>query len=204
MLYEGMWEGGGILPPILYFGTRCMYVVSVTPWPTLPRGLKLWYPLNRGCVGPRTGLVALEKSKISFLYWKLNNNFWVVKLWPSISTDRAVSAAVLQWSCVHVEPVILGAPNGCGLLPRNLLFPEHNSILTFYSLDLGNTTCLNMVPAPENRINIKIDLCCNFSGFRVTELQLVLSETVIGSAYHFRDVYFSELFSFLRIFLFIF
>jgi hypothetical protein len=35
---------------------------------------------------------------------------------------------------------------------------------------------LNMVPAPENRINIKIVLCCNFSGFRVTKLQLVLIE----------------------------
>lgn len=65
---------------------------------------------------PRAGLAALEKGKISSLYWKLINIFWVVKLWPSLSTDRAVAAAVLQWSCVHVEPVVLGAPNGCGLL----------------------------------------------------------------------------------------
>jgi hypothetical protein len=91
-----------------------------------------FYPLEwnygthrtEGCVGPRSGLAALEKHKISSLYWRLNNNFWVVKLWPKLSTDQAVPAAVLQWSCVHVEPVILGAPKGCGLLLRNLLLPE--------------------------------------------------------------------------------
>lgn len=38
-------------------------------------------------MGPRAGLAALEKSKISSLYWKLNN-FWVVKFWPSLSMTK--------------------------------------------------------------------------------------------------------------------
>ena len=233
--FKCMWEDVGILPPILNFGTRWMYVVTVTPRPlyleewncgthwtegcvvtVTPRPLYLeewncgthWTegcvvtvtprPLyleewncgthwTEGCVGPRAGLAALEKGKISSLYWKLNDSSWVVKLRPSLSTDWAVSTAILQWSCVHVEPVVLGAPNGFGLLLRNLLLPEHNSILTFCSLDLGNTACLNMMPALENRISIKIVLCCNFSGFRVTELQLVLSEN-FQNIHHFHVV----------------
>jgi hypothetical protein len=28
--------GGGMFPPTFNFDTRCMYVVSVTPWPLYP------------------------------------------------------------------------------------------------------------------------------------------------------------------------
>ena len=162
-------------------------LMEVCDWPLYSEEWNYGTHWTEGCVGPRAGLAALEKSKISSPYWKLNNIFWVVKLWPSLFTDWAVPTAILQLSCVHVEPIVLAAPNRRGLLLRNLLFPEHNSILTSYSLDLGNTSCLNMVPACENRINIKIVLSCNFSGLRVTELRLVLSEN-FQNVHHFHVV----------------
>jgi hypothetical protein len=61
---EAYWGSGGIDPPILYLGTRWMWVVSFTPLPPNSQGKSPWYLLDRRLGGPqsRSGRGGEEKN----------------------------------------------------------------------------------------------------------------------------------------------
>jgi hypothetical protein len=51
---KAYWGSGGIVPCILYAGTRWNWVVSFTPRPLYPKGKSPWYPLDRRLDGPQS------------------------------------------------------------------------------------------------------------------------------------------------------
>jgi hypothetical protein len=61
---KAYWETGGIAPRILDLGTRWRWVVSFTPRPLYPQGMRPCYPLDRRLSGPqsRSGRGGEEKN----------------------------------------------------------------------------------------------------------------------------------------------
>jgi hypothetical protein len=61
---EAYWWSGGIVPRILYFGTRWRWVVSFTIPAALSQGKSPWYPFDRRLGGPqsRSGRCWEEKN----------------------------------------------------------------------------------------------------------------------------------------------
>jgi hypothetical protein len=58
--YEGVWGSRTVVPLILSLGTKWRLLVS-----SMLRPLYTRYSLNRGLVGPRAGMIFLEKRRIS-------------------------------------------------------------------------------------------------------------------------------------------
>jgi hypothetical protein len=65
---KAYWRSGGIAPCILDLGTRWRWVVSFTARPLYPPEKETLVPMMRGWVGPRAGLDAVVRRKISSSY----------------------------------------------------------------------------------------------------------------------------------------
>jgi hypothetical protein len=74
-------------------GTKCRWVVSLTPWVLYARENSLWYPLNRRLDAPqrRSGLLGEENA---CPFW--HSNPGSARPQPSLHTDYGIPAQLLR------------------------------------------------------------------------------------------------------------